>query len=440
MRRAAPPKPHNRDGVWYLVRRVPKEYAALDRRGIVRISTEIAVAHDPKGIRAGPIVKQLDLELGAYWRGLVDGQSAEARIRFEAAAKRARALGLPYKPAQELGEGDLNELLKRIRMLTSADRIEDEKEVAAVLGGEPRPTFMLSEMMDEFEAIHSTTLARKSKGQVRKWRNPKKRAVKNLIGVIGDKALKDLTRSDGVAFRLYWQRRVIDEELDVGTANKDFGHVSKMLRDIDLTHGLELAPVFSRLRLEGEVEKQRAAFEIAHLRDRILAPGALDQLNDEARDLIYLLADTGLRPSEAVNLHGPTIILDAAVPHVRVRPDDRELKTGHSVRDVPLVGGALAAARRNPQGFPRYRHNADALSALANKVLGNAGMLPTDNHSLYSLRHTFEDRLTAVEAPEKVTANLMGHKWHRPRYGTGPSLEQKQAWLLKIAFTPAGHV
>lgn len=67
----------------------------------------------------------------------------------------------------------------------------------------------------------------------------------------------------------------------------------------------------------------------------------------------------------------------------------------------------------------------------------NRGLLPSDDHSLYSLCHTFEDRLTAVEAPEKVIDALMGHKWIRPKYGAGPSLAQKQDWLGRIACQPA---
>lgn len=441
MRKTEPAKPHNRGGVWYLVRRVPAEYQHLDRRGLVRISTDIAVAHDPRGVKAKDVVRQLDIELSAYWRGLLDGQAAAARIRFEAAAKRARALNLPYRTAGELAaDAPVAEILARLRLLTDADKIEAEAEVAAVLGGEPRPSFLISDLVDEFEAIHSATLAKKAPDQVRKWRNPKKRAVKNLISVVTDKALKDLTRADGVAFRLYWQRRVIDEELDIGTANKDIGHISKMLRDVEMTHQLGLPPVFARLRLEGEQQKQRAAFTIEHVRDRILAAGALDKLNEEARHLIYLIIETGLRPAEAVNLTEDTIQLNAEVPHVQVRADGRQMKTDHSARDLPLVGVALVVMKLHPGGFPRYRHNADALSAIVNKVLDNAGLLPTDNHSLYSLRHTFEDRLTAVEAPEKVTAMLMGHKWHRPKYGAGPSLAQKHEWLTRIAFTPPAHV
>ena len=37
-----------RDGVWRFVRRVPAEYAALDKRGIVQHSTKIRIADDPR--------------------------------------------------------------------------------------------------------------------------------------------------------------------------------------------------------------------------------------------------------------------------------------------------------------------------------------------------------------------------------------------------------
>jgi hypothetical protein len=90
---------------------------------------------------------------------------------------------------------------------------------------------------------------------------------------------------------------------------------------------------------------------------------------------------------------------------------------------------ALMAMREQPDGFPRYRDKADSLSALVNQALDARKLRPEPGQTLYSLRHTFEDRLTVVEAPEKVVAALMGHKWHRPRYGLGPSLEQTRDWL-----------
>src|SRR5690606_19402476 len=125
------------------------------------------------------------------------------------------------------------------------------------------------------------------------------------------------------------------------------------------------------------------------------------------------------------NLTRATINLEGDIPHVVIRPDGRVLKTEQSEREIPVVGVALHALKEQPNGFPRYRDNTAALSALVNKSLHARGLRPTPKHSLYSLRHAFEDRLTAVEAPEKVIAVLMGHKWHRPKYGVGPSLAQK---------------
>lgn len=150
--------------------------------------------------------------------------------------------------------------------------------------------------------------------------------------------------------------------------------------------------------------------------------------------MLKVVADTGLRLSEVCNLLPERIHLAGKVPFVEIRADGRKLKTPDSERDIPLVGVALDALKRHPNGFPRYRDKSASLSAVVNKVLDQKGLLPTDKHSLYSLRHTFEDRLTAIETPEKVVSSLMGHKWIRPKYGVGPSLALKHKWLSRIAY------
>ena len=87
-----------------------------------------------------------------------------------------------------------------------------------------------------------------------------------------------------------------------------------------------------------------------------------------------------------------------------------------------------------PQGFPRYRDKASNLSATVNKYLQENGLRPTEDHSLYSLRHSFKDRLIAAEAPDSMIDSLMGHKSYKPKYGRGPSLELKLKYLQRIAF------
>jgi hypothetical protein len=116
-----------------------------------------------------------------------------------------------------------------------------------------------------------------------------------------------------------------------------------------------LPPIFDRVRIRGGKDNQRVAFAPAFVQEQILADGMFDDLNPEARRVIYVIVETGLRLSEAVNLSRETIRLKAAVPHLSVAPEGRHIKTDESRREIPLVGVALMAMRVQPDGFPRYR-------------------------------------------------------------------------------------
>jgi integrase len=87
-----------------------------------------------------------------------------------------------------------------------------------------------------------------------------------------------------------------------------------------------------------------------------------------------------------------------------------------------------------PSGFPRYQDKSSSLSALVNKFLHNNGLRPTKDPTVYSLRHSFKDRLVAAEAPDSLIDSLMGHKTYKPKYGKGPPLELKVKFLRLIAF------
>ncbi|ACL61578.1 site-specific integrase [Methylobacterium nodulans] len=355
-------------------------------------------------------------------------------------AKRARQLGFSYMPAAEVATQPLAEILARIEALAARDVADDPATRGAVLGKEPVPVVLLSQLFDQYETLTGAARQDLSPDQLRKWANPKKRALANLLKVVRDKPVTELTRNDALDFRVWWQERVLVAGIEIATANKDVGHINRMLRQIERSHRLGMGPVFAELRLEGETQGQRVAFAPEWVQTRILAEGALDALNPEARRILYIMAETGMRLSEICNLTAETIRLDHQVPHVVVRADGRRMKTKQSARELPLVGLALMAAQAQPEGFPPYRDKAASLSAITNNVMRSAGLLPLEGQSAYSFRHCFEDRLTAVEAPEKLIAAMMGHKYQRPRYGAGPSLAQKQEWLQRIAFTPPSSV
>ncbi|MFC6389906.1 integrase [Methylorubrum zatmanii] len=425
-----------RQGVWHYARRVPAAFAEVDPRGVIRQSTKIRVVDDPRKVRARRAAQKINEELETFWRASLGGQKADAQARYDQARIMARRMGFEYLGAAEVARLPMDEILRRVEALAEPGKTDDRVAEGAVLGGVAPPKLMVSDLFGEFERLSAAELRDLSPDQRRKWANAKKRAVANFIAQVGDMELTRVTRNNALDFRDWWQGRVLDEEMDPDTANKDFGHLATMFRTVDRARRLGLESVFSEMRIKGGKNGQRVAFDPTFVQTKFLEAGALDGLNDEARLIVFLLIETGLRLSEACNLTTETIRLDAEVPHVMVRPDGRRMKTDQSEREIPLVGVSLMAAQASPGGFPRYRDKAASLSANVNKLLHGRGLLPVKGQTLYSFRHTFEDRLTAVEAPDKVAAALMGHKYHRPRYGVGPSLKQKLEWLQRIAHKP----
>jgi hypothetical protein len=78
-----PVEPVKRNGFWYLIRRVPRRYEAFDTRRIVKVSTRIRIADDPKAVRAAPAVAQLNRDLEEEWHAKANGQKPNARKRYD---------------------------------------------------------------------------------------------------------------------------------------------------------------------------------------------------------------------------------------------------------------------------------------------------------------------------------------------------------------------
>lgn len=424
-----------RNGTWHFVRRVPAEFAAFDHRGIVRHSTKVRIASDRTGRRAMRVADRLNVELEAYWHRVSGGQAQVAAAGYEEARRRARFLGFEYLEASEVVNLPPERAVERLEAWAACG-LRDQSARAALLGTQPRPSFFLSKLLVEYEAVVKEETKNFSPNQLRVWRNSRQRVVTELVEIAGDKLVTELTEEDGLDYSEWYRGRVIAGEVKANSANKSMGMLSRMLKKISIRKRLKLPELFRGLKLEAGEKKVRSPFETSFIQNKLLAPGALDGLNEEARHILYVLADTGLRPSELVNLLPQTIHLDAPIPYVEVLPEGRVLKTHDSKREIPLVGVALAAMKLHPNGFPRYRDKSSSLSALVNKFLHVNGLRPTKDHTVYSLRHSFKDRLIAAEAPDSLIDSLMGHRTGKPKYGKGPPLELKSKFMESIAFTP----
>jgi integrase len=425
-----------RNGTWHFVRRVPVEFAKLDARGIVKHSTRIRIATDRAGRRAVLVAEKFNEQLEIFWKGLSDGRPRASLNSYELTRRRARALGFDYIENDQLLRQPAEARLERLEALVVNGLTNDAGARAALLGLEKRPAFKLSKLFEEYEEATKGEVRDLSPDQLRIWRNGRIRAVERFVEVVGDKPIGEITSDDGIDYYDWWRERVTDNTVDAKTANKDMGQLSRMLKEMSIRRRLSLPDIFKGLRLKGETERPRIPFDTEFVQNRLLANDALAGLNEDARLVLFVVADTGLRPSEVVNLQADAIVLNAAIPYVRILPDGRRLKTEDSRREIPLVGTALAAMQKRPQGFPRYRDKSSNLSATLNKYLLENGLRPTKDHTVYSLRHSFKDRLIAVEAPDSLIDSLMGHKTYKPKYGKGPSLELKLKFLQQIAFRP----
>jgi hypothetical protein len=103
-----------RNGVWQFVRRVPLEYAALDRRGVIKHSTRIQVSKDRRGSKAGKIADAMNRAQTEYWITLSKGKPPrEAAYRYNEAMRRAR-VGSDYAETAELSNRLTLEVLERL--------------------------------------------------------------------------------------------------------------------------------------------------------------------------------------------------------------------------------------------------------------------------------------------------------------------------------------
>ncbi|MEM9618396.1 MAG: tyrosine-type recombinase/integrase [Pseudomonadota bacterium] len=170
------------------------------------------------------------------------------------------------------------------------------------------------------------------------------------------------------------------------------------------------------------------------VRERILEPSALEGIHGDAWYALFALIETGCRICEIANLGKDDIVLDTGTPYFRIRPKQRrELKTLHTMREIPLVGIALESMKRFPSGFPNYRDRSDRLSGYLNAALRERELLPTSHHKLSSFRHSFEKRMLEAGIDYGLRCDLMGHVNERPKYGDGGSMTFRRDQFQKIA-------
>ncbi|TPQ46762.1 integrase [Prosthecomicrobium hirschii] len=417
---------------FHLVRRVPTRYRAVDARERISMSLHT----DSPSIAGRKAAMAWEALLDA-WEARLDGDAEVAdRLMKSAhamAGRRGSTAGqqiIVPRLSDSAAQPVVSEVIQEPQQPLSENR-------ETMQAGDPTPVAAQKSQMtvlgalNEYWSLAVDRIIGMSQDQMRRWRNPRLKAVKNFVEVIGDKRIDFITADDMLDFRMWWVERIRDQGLTANSGDKDLTHLSDVLRTVNRLKRLGLSLPLSELAIKEREQARRPGFSEAWIRSRLLAPGALDGLNTEARVILLTMINTGARPSEIANLTASRIRLDASIPHIAIEGEGRLLKSRSAQRVIPLCGVSLSAIKECPKGFPRYR-DTPTLSGTQNKFLRENGLLETAEHSVYSLRHSFESRMIAAGIDDRVRRDLFGHSLNRERYGE-VSLSVLQQAILKVS-------
>ncbi|WP_244628495.1 DUF6538 domain-containing protein [Tardiphaga robiniae] len=430
-----------RDGIYYYWRRVPKAVVHLDDRApFIRQSLKTDDLAKARGQR--DILEEADNSLWASMLG--EGSKSEgAATAHKLARARAEALGFSYRPASEIAQMPLEDIVQRFAAIS---RLRTPVAVeTAIMGGVERPKVKVSEAFEVYcSEIAAVEIVGKSEEQKKAWKKVKQYAVDVFIEVVGeDLPMEDITRDHAQKMHNHFKKLIAPADgknkKSASLGKRRMGDMSILYKRYFAHVGVEKVNPFEALTFNQKFKKRRLPFPIEWVRDVIMRPGALAGMNDEARHIVLVCIETGARPIELRYLRADRIRLADKVPHILVEPsfdpdEPHEVKTVSSVRRIPLVGVALEAMKLHPDGFIRYRDAGNALSGAVNSFLRENKLQPTGKETLYGFRHTFEDRMKEARIDDELRKILMGHSIDREQYGSGGSLKLYQEELMKMVY------
>ena len=367
-----------RDGIYYFVRRVPydvKSYYSSDR-----ISMSLRTKSNGVAIRA---TKSICQRLDDYWLGL-----------------RLQKMDIPA-----------------IHLVSSNEDSDDSSP-------------NITDALDLY-------LRLKGQGKDKTFIRTANRNIEYIVKVLGNKSIRSYSSVDASKFRDW----LMEQRMSLSTVKRVFSSVKAIINLTIQEHGLDINNPFSKTYMpEIEVKQYRESIPtetIKHIQS------LCRDYDDDLRWLVTLLSDSGMRLGEGVGLHKSDINLNCKIPHINLVPHPwRRLKTRSSQRLIPLINESLWACKRILEhnddslfAFPRYTSlkgcKANSASAALNKWLKEK---LSEDYVIHGFRHSFRDRLRAIECPSEIIDQLGGWSLRSigQGYGKGYELSVLSKWLLKI--------
>ena len=267
---------------------------------------------------------------------------------------------------------------------------------------------------------------------------PPRVALSTFLSLAGDRDVRDYTRQDAKLFVHYLEMK----GNKTATIRRRINSLSAIMNYAYSELDLDKRNPFTRLFIQNEGADvfKRGTFANDQLKwgyDKALSSGSTVKL------LMPLLGETGCRLAEIVGLRLEDIDLDNELLHIRPN-SARRLKNKTSERVLPLVGYAkLAIDQVQIQAddewlFPQYIKSGHCYATHASNAVNKWLKKDFGGLTAHSLRHTFRDRLRAVECPMDMIDQIGGWKSITTignSYGRGFTMDQYRQYLDKIMIT-----
>lgn len=435
-----------RNQTWHLRMRVPVRYSHIEKRAVLLRSLKTGDEREARA-RAAVVERQILSELDAR---LLGRETPGSRSHYDAIVTLTTARGFGYKTAEELADGDVMEALRRIESLVAAGDEPGSAAAKALLGAVERPRETLTDVASTMHEKFKIEVRDKNRKQERVWKARWTRPAQKVVKILGfDPIFVDITREQAVQLYQHLEKMVLNGETKGESAQKDLQNLDLMWRkyfkwlkvDASIAPQSPFKGLTEGLARNDEPSRKKEV-PLKYI-EAMLKPGALASLHPELADIVLILAETGCRQSEVTDVPARSIFLDDDVPHIWVRHETgdgaREVKNKITGRKVPLLGAALEAMKRHPNGFPKY-NGMGTFSGEANRNLKDLGLLPEDV-TIGGLRHSFETRLKNAGVDTDDRGELMGHSVKRIRgrehYGNEMPLEMRAELMNRIVIKRA---
>ncbi|NWO08064.1 MAG: integrase, partial [Alteromonadaceae bacterium] len=241
-------KLQKRNNTYHLRKRVPARYQPVEERKsfYVSLGTDSLTLAQQKA--AAIWNEQLE-----YWEARMAGDSEEAERRHAAAQAVAQMRGFRYLHAAQVAKQPREDVLERVEAIPVKEGVPDTPVAAAVLGAVSEPPITVSRALELYWDLAKDKTLGKSGDQLRRWKNPRRKAIRNFLEVVGDKPLAEITGDDTLNFRDFWYDRIHAEGLTANSANKDLTHLGDVLKTVNRMKRLNLVLPLSDLAFkEGE--------------------------------------------------------------------------------------------------------------------------------------------------------------------------------------------